>query len=264
MSWRTRGCSRGGPTTSPAAASKPAPPTRRHFPEAHLPLRRPPLHLLDRPIPRLERRRRLTILGIRGPARLLGHELQEPVVLLSGEEHRDRRLTIPARPPELLQVVLDRRRVLPVDDETDIGHVEPHAEGIRADHHVPGRGEPSRELPQEHVAVVGRAQLRVIEGHVAPLLQQALAHLLADAHGRHEDHRSPGRHRREEPGDQLEADRVVHVGQSSERDVRPVDAGDDDARVGDAERLQDALLALGPSDRCSALHRPRGSSGACG
>ena len=85
------------------------------LPEAHLPVGRAPLHLLDRLIPRLERRRRLTILGICGPARLLGHELQEPVVLLPGEEHRDGRITIPASPPELLQVVLDGGEVLPLE-----------------------------------------------------------------------------------------------------------------------------------------------------
>ena len=93
------------------------------FPEAGLPVGRAPPHLLDRLVPCPECRRGLTVLVTSGPARLLGHELQEAVVLATGEKHRDRRWPAAARPPELLQVVLDRGGVLPVDDEADVGYV---------------------------------------------------------------------------------------------------------------------------------------------
>ena len=90
--------------------------------------------------------------------RLLGHEPQQALVLRAREYHSDRRATVAACTTELLQIVLHGRRMLQMDYQSNVGHIEAHSKGIGADHDILGWSASAGETGQQHFTVIGRTQ----------------------------------------------------------------------------------------------------------
>src|SRR5207253_4517231 len=89
-------------------------------------------------------------------------------VLRSGKQDSDRGVAVAPRAAELLKVVLERLRMLPVNNEPDVRQIESHTEGIGADDDVGGRVDTAREPAEQIVAVVSGTELRMEKGHLQP------------------------------------------------------------------------------------------------
>ncbi len=70
---------------------------------------------------------------------LFGHEPEQAVVLHAGEQYSDGRTAVSASTTEFLEIVLHGRWMLQMDDQPNIGNIQSHSKGIRADYHVDGR-----------------------------------------------------------------------------------------------------------------------------
>ena len=113
----------------------------------------------------------------------------EPMARAVKEEPVPTRIAITATAAELLEVVLDRSGVLPVNDESDVTDVDSHSERACADDRLQRRFSSARELSQEVLSLV-RRQLAVVEGKRAPGVRHRFLHLAANVGGRYEYERA--------------------------------------------------------------------------
>src|ERR1700730_12322758 len=113
---------------------------------------------------------------LRVPHRPIGHKLQEtdiaPYIAPVVQQHCNRGFAVSAGPSEFLQIVLNRGRMLPMNDHTNIIDVESHAESARADDPIYLRptfpGKPLEEL----LPLPGVAELRMIERRLQSLFAE--------------------------------------------------------------------------------------------
>src|SRR5205807_8089314 len=106
--------------------------------------------------------------------------------LCSGKEDSDRGVAVAPCAAELLKVLLERRRMLPVNNEPDVRQIESHTEGIGADDDVGGRVDTAREQAEQIIVVVRGTELRMEKGHRQPKRPQTDLDLPAGFYRRHE------------------------------------------------------------------------------
>jgi hypothetical protein len=97
-------------------------------------------HFIDCAVLRIECLLLGSGVGVCELARLLGHEPEQALVLHASEHHSDGRTAVSACTTEFLEIVLYGRWMLQMDDQSNIGQIESHSKGIRADYDVGGRG----------------------------------------------------------------------------------------------------------------------------
>ena len=157
------------------------------------------------------------------------------------------RLAVAAGAAGLLIISLDRLGQAGMGDEADVGLVDPHAEGDGRDHH--------HLLGCDERRLVARPDLRLEPGMIGKRRPPGLAELLGELVGlvaaRHVDDAGPrllGEQRLQLAGDAVaRADAVADVG--------PVEAGEDQAVLGDAELDEDVLAR--PPVRGRGQRQPR-------
>src|SRR5262245_18320346 len=97
------------------------------------------------------------------------------------KDYRERGLAIATSAPELLQQLFRRSRLLPVDDEPDVGHVETHAKCVGADDVFRCRKALPKRAFDEFLPLPGRAEARMVQRDVQPSGSQCLLQLLSYA-----------------------------------------------------------------------------------
>ena len=190
--------------------------------------------------------------------RFFSHKTQQPRLARPGEENGQRRLAITPGPASLLHVILNRSRLLPVDNEAHIRHVKPQAKGVGAnDGRQRGRGRLllPQEARQQALTFLHAAHARMVKRQLEAQALQPSLDGLADLERRHKNHGPAARHLAQEIGRQAQAGLVLQQRQAHEADVGAIYAGYDDAGLGHAQRIEDAALRFGAdlSGRSEAL-----------
>ena len=152
-------------------------------------------------------------------------------------------LAVAARAADLLPIGLQRAGRVGVDDEADIGLVDPHAEGDGRDHHGPVLGQ---EPLQPAVAVAG-LHAGVIGDGIGPGGAKGLGHPLAAVTAAAIDHpglAAPLAHQIDDGGIGL-GPRGILLGDGRELQIGAGEAVDDDFRILQPQRTDDVLAGAG-------------------
>ena len=162
-----------------------------------------------------------------------GEVLPQPLVGDGRQEHRNRLVECPPRPPDLLVVGDRRRRRAEMDAEREIGFVVAHAERGRRDQRL----DLVAPQPSLQLLALGRLHLRRVGGDVEPAAAQQTGDSLGLGHGQHVDDARAGQLiqrvgdpraplHRVEPRDHDEPQRGAGERSPQSEGVRPELAGD--------------------------------------
>lgn len=192
---------------------------------------------------------RLDVRIARGAVRarlLVDHPVEQAeILLLVREEQGQSSLAIATRTTEALEILLDRERMLPVHDQTDVGNVDAHAERAGRDNRIDGWQKLSCEATLDVVSPVRVVGLRVKELEVDSSLRQSSLDQFPFLDPRDKDDGSARPDLTQQTRHHVEAPRILlRHGKANQRDVRTIWVLGDHPGLRTAEGFADVALHL--------------------